>query len=128
MEYLAVEDVMMIHRTETRQTDPIVDFGLLESAVMRPQQSVGGQDAYPGIHLKAAALMHSLARNHPFVDGNKRTAAVAALTFCVINGQLIIMDDSELVALTLDVAEGQLDVPTIAKRLEDRSVEIENPS
>ncbi|MPZ91405.1 MAG: type II toxin-antitoxin system death-on-curing family toxin [Actinobacteria bacterium] len=128
MEYLTVEDVMIIHHAETRQTDPIVDFGLLGSAVMRPQQSVGGQDAYPGVHLKAAALMHSLARNHPFVDGNKRTAAVAALTFCFINGQMIVMDDSELVALTLDVAEGQLDVPTIAKRLEDRSVEIENPS
>jgi len=119
---------MMIHSAETRQTDPIVDFGLLGSAVMRPQQTVGGQDAYPGVHLKAAALMHSLARNHPFVDGNKRTAAVAALTFCLINGQMIRMDDSDLIALTLDVAEGQLDVPTIAKRLEDWSVAIEDPS
>ena len=128
MEYLTVEDVMMIHRAETGQTDPIVDFGLLESAVMRPQQSVGGHEAYSSLHLKTAALMHSLARNHPFFDGNKRVAAVAALTFCFINGQMIVMDDSELVALTLDVAEGQLDVPTIAKRLEDRSVEIENPS
>jgi death-on-curing protein len=105
-----------------------VHFGLLESAVMRPQQSVGGHEAYSSLHLKTAALMHSLARNHPFIDGNKRTAAVAALTFCFINGQMIVMDDSELVALTLDVAEGQLDVPTIAKLLEDRSVEIENPS
>src|SRR5918996_326680 len=100
MEYLTVEDVMMIHQAETGHADP-------------------------SLHLKAAALMHSLARNHPFVDGNKRTAAIAALTFCFINGQMIVMDDSELVALTLDVAEGQLDVPTIAKRLEDRSVEIE---
>lgn len=128
MEYLTVEDVMMIHRAEIGLNHPIVDFGLLESAIMRPQQSVGGQDAYPSVHLKAAALMYSLARNHPFVDGNKRTAAVATLTFCLINGQIIRMGDSDLIALTLDVAEGQLDVPTIAKRLEDRSVAIEDPS
>jgi death on curing protein len=87
VEYLTVADVMMIHCAETGHADPIVDFGRLESAVMRPQQSVGGQEAYPSLHLKAAALMHSLARNHPFVDGNKRTAAISALTFCSSTGR-----------------------------------------
>jgi len=57
--------------------DMLRDFGLLDSAVMRPQASAFGDDAYPTIHEKAAALLHGLARNHPFVDGNKRTAWAA---------------------------------------------------
>jgi len=57
------------------------DFGALEAAVLRPQSSAFGEDAYPTIHEKAAALLHSLARNHPFVDGNKRTALAATTTF-----------------------------------------------
>ena len=54
--------------------DMLRDFGMLDSAVMRPQASAFGDDAYPTIHEKATALLHGLARNHPFVDGNKRTA------------------------------------------------------
>jgi death on curing protein len=62
--------------------DMLRDFGLLESAVLRPQATTFGDDAYPTLHEKAAALLHSLARNHPFVDGNKRTARAATTVFC----------------------------------------------
>ncbi|MQB01340.1 MAG: type II toxin-antitoxin system death-on-curing family toxin [Actinobacteria bacterium] len=86
MRYLSVGDVARIHEQELQEAEPIFDFGLLESAVMRPQQTVGGQDAYPTLHVKAAALMHSLIRNHPFVDGNKRTAVIAVGTFYLLNG------------------------------------------
>ena len=93
------------------------DFGLLESAVMRPQSSAFGDDAYPTIHEKAGALLHALARNHPFVDGNKRTAWAATHVFYLINGYAVIVDDGDVVALVVDVAEGQLDVPNIAATL-----------
>jgi death-on-curing protein len=78
--YLTVSDVVRLSEAEV-EAATLVDFGLLESAVLRPQQTVAGQDAYPDIHAKAAALMHSLIRNHPFVDGNKRTAVLAVAVF-----------------------------------------------
>lgn len=82
--------------------------------MLRPQTSVFGDDAYPTIHDKAAALLHSLARNHPFVDGNKRTAWAAASTFYRINAYTIHVGDGEVIALMVDIAEGQLDVLNIA--------------
>ncbi len=80
MRYLTVGEVIAFNRAEVGG-DALADFGLLESAVLRPQTTIGGLDAYPSVHEKAAALIHSLIRNHPFVDGNKRTAVVATFTF-----------------------------------------------
>ncbi|WP_322857771.1 type II toxin-antitoxin system death-on-curing family toxin [Mycobacterium shigaense] len=97
--------------------DKLRDFGLLDSAVMRPQASAFGEDAYPTIHEKAAALLYGLARNHPFVDANKRTAWAATSVFYQMNGYDIAMDDGAVVALVVDIAEGQLDVPNIAAAL-----------
>jgi death-on-curing protein len=114
--YLTVGDVIAMNEAEVG-AEALADFGLLESAVLRPQTTIGGVDAYASIHEKAAALMHSLIRNHPFVDGNKRTAVVAAFTFYLLNGWEIRTQDSDVVALAVDVAEGQLDVAAIAKRL-----------
>lgn len=116
MLYLTVGDVIAMNEAEVG-AEALADFGLLESAVLRPQTTIGGVDAYASIHEKAAALMHSLIRNHPFVDGNKRTAVVAAFTFYLLNGWEIRTQDSDVVALAVDVAEGQLDVAAIAKRL-----------
>lgn len=76
-----------------------------------------GQDAYRDIHYKAAALMHSLIRNHPFIDGNKRTAVVAVITFYKLNGYQVRAEQDKIVALAVDIAEGQLDVPGIAGAL-----------
>ena len=101
--------------------DMLRDFGLLESAVMRPQMSAFGDDAYPTIHEKSAALLHGLARNHPFVDANKRTAWAATSVFYQINGYVVDLDDGAVVGLVVDVAEGQLDVPTIAALLKVRA-------
>ena len=83
--YLTVDDVCRINEAEVG-SNMLADFGLVESAVLRPQQSVGGQDAYPGLHSKAAAPFHSLANNHAFVDGNKRTAVLALIVFYNLNG------------------------------------------
>ncbi|MDZ7883599.1 MAG: type II toxin-antitoxin system death-on-curing family toxin [Mycobacterium sp.] len=66
--------------------DQVRDFGLVDGAVMRPQASAFGEDAFPTIHEKAAALLHGLARNHPFVTANKRTAWAATALFYMVNG------------------------------------------
>lgn len=111
--YLTTDNVMLLNEHFVGP-DMLRDFGLLESAVMRPQASAFGDDAYPTIHEKGAALLHGLARNHPFIDANKRTAWAATSVFYQINGNLIVLEDGGVVALTVDVAEGQLDVPSIA--------------
>lgn len=122
MRYLSVSDVLLLHRLAvdlSPSEEPIFDFGLLESAVMRPQQTLMGSDAYIDIHHKAAALMHSLCRNHAFADGNKRTALVCVGTFYEINSYQFNADEIDIVALTVDVAEGLLDVAAIAGLLKN---------
>jgi death on curing protein len=101
--------------------DMLRDFGALDAAVMRPQATAFGEDAYPTLHEKAAALLHSLARNHPFVDGNKRSSWAAVAVFYQINGYVIagMVDPGRVVGLVVDVAEGQLDVPAIAAYLKE---------
>jgi len=114
--YLTTNDVLTLNQ-HWIGPDRLRDFGLLESAVLRPQATVFGDDAYPSIHEKAAALLHSLARNHPFVDGNKRTAWAATSVFYRANGYVLRVDDGEVVALVVDIAEGQFDVAAIAGTL-----------
>jgi death on curing protein len=103
------------------------DFGLLDSAATRPQATVLGDDAYPTIHEKAASLLHSLARNHPFIDGNKRTAWASTQVFYMINGYDIVIDDVSIVGLVVDVAEGQLGVQDIAQRVKDWAQPFQTP-
>lgn len=126
MRYLTVAEVVTINEREVGP-DLLADFGLLESAVLRPQTSVGGQDAYPGLHDKAGALLHSLARNHPFLDGNKRTAAIATGVFYALNGHIMTISEGELVALVLDAAEGMVDAAGIAGVLKGHVVPIPEP-
>ena len=124
--YLTTNDVQMLNE-EFVGPDMLRDFGLLESAVMRPQTSAFGDDAYPTIHEKSAALLHSLARNHPFVDGNKRTAWAATSVFYQINGYTVDLDDGAVVGLVVDVAEGQLDVSTTANLLKPWALPVALP-
>jgi death-on-curing protein len=80
------------------------DRGLLESAVARPFQSAFGEDAYPSIHEKAAALFHSLIANHPFSDGNKRTAVLALADFILANGQVPVFSIKQMYDLAIRMA------------------------
>ncbi len=114
MIFLAVEEVLRINE---RLVGPgqLRDRGLLESAVERPKTTIGGEDAYPDVHAKAAALFHSVASNHAFVDGNKRTAVLAVVAFYGFNGYDFDADDTDFVHLAVDVAIGNLDVPAIAE-------------
>lgn len=90
------------------------DAGLLAAAAGRPQVTVFGDDAYPAFEDKAAALLHSLVRNHALVDGNKRLAWSAARVFCLLNGQELTYTVDEAEELMLLAASGQLNVAEIS--------------
>jgi len=99
----------------------IRDFFLLHSAVERPKASFAGRSLYPTIYLKVAALLHSLIRNHPFEDGNKRTALFSAMRFLAKNGYQLSAPEKELVEFTLKVDTQKLDVEQIADWLKKHS-------
>ncbi len=92
----------------------IRDLVLLESATLRPSTSAFGEDAYPTLSEKVASLLHSIARNHPFTDGNKRTATVAAIFMFHINGQRIVWDQAEALNMITEVAENRRDLNDLA--------------
>ncbi len=117
-EYLDLEDLVEIAREAVGKDVVVRDYGLLESALARPRASVFGQDAYPDFHLKAAALLHSLARNHALVDGNKRLAWTACRTFLAINGEWISAPEDERFDFVIRVAIGAVpDLDEIAEHL-----------
>jgi death-on-curing protein len=117
-DYLDLEDLLDIARAAVGGAPEVRDYGLLESALARPRASVFGGDAYPDLHLKAAALLHSLARNHALVDGNKRLAWTACRTFLAINGQSISAPEDDRFEFVIQVAIGALaDLDKIADRL-----------
>jgi death on curing protein len=95
------------------------DHGLLEAALARPQTSVFGSDAYPTIEAKAAALVHSIVRNHALVDGNKRLGLSALLAFLGVNGWRLTMSNDEAYDFIMQIACGELrEVDEIAARLD----------
>jgi death-on-curing protein len=103
-------DSLLHIATRVLKSEPAVrDYGLLESALARPQASAFGQDAYPGLHEKAAALLHSLARNHALVDGNKRLALAATIAFLGVNGIRLTLSNDAAYEFVIAVATGDLD-------------------
>ena len=88
--------------------------GLSAAAAGRPRVTVFGDDAYPTFPDKAAALLHSLVRNHALVDGNKRLAWSATRIFCLLNGQDLTYTVDEAEDMMIGAASGQLEVPEIA--------------
>jgi death-on-curing protein len=117
MIYLDLDDLLHI-ADRVLPTVQVRDAGLLESALARPRATAFGADAYPELPVKAAALLHSLARNHALVDGNKRLALAAVVAFLGINGERLTLTNDEAYDLVVAVASGELDDPdAIAKRL-----------
>lgn len=116
IEYLELDDLLEIAGGVLPDVR-IRDLGLLESAAQRPRTLVFGAEVYARFEEKAAALMHSLARNHPLVDGNKRLAWSATRVFCLMNGRdlVIPVDDAETIVIA--VATGKQDVPDLANEL-----------
>lgn len=109
MIYLTVEDLLRIAERAVGTTPLVRDHGLLASASARPQTTVFGKDAYPTIDEQTAALLHSLARNHALVDGNKRLALAALIAFYGINGRRLVLTNSDAYDLVVGVASGARD-------------------
>jgi death on curing protein len=117
--YLTLPELIYIAERATGGKIAIRDVGLLESAAARPQATAFGFDAYPDLDSKAAALVHSLARNHALADGNKRLALGALIAFYGINGRQLTLTNDAAYELIMQVAAGELDsVGEIAAVLE----------
>lgn len=124
MKYLTVQDVLLLHNLAIDDfggLHGLRDFGLLESAVMRPQATYGGEDLYPTVFLKGAALVHSLLLNHQFVDGNKRTAMFSVMTFMELNGYVFIAEQKDIVNCALWIANKKPEMEEIAVWLEQHT-------
>ncbi len=117
LHFLDLEDLLQL--TRDLGAGPVRDAGLLESAAARPRTSLFGEDAYPAIEMKAAALLHSICKNHALVDGNKRLAWHAATVFLWINGWRVALSQDDAFALVMSVADGSKDMPEIAAALAD---------
>ncbi|MGC5010210.1 type II toxin-antitoxin system death-on-curing family toxin [Streptosporangium sp. DT93] len=106
--HLTLEQVLDLAELAVGATPELRDLGLLDSAVHRPRASMFGQEAYPDLFTKAAALLHSMATNHPFVDGNKRVAWVVTIVFLSWNGTTIDTGDDRAYDFVIAVASGKL--------------------
>jgi death on curing protein len=118
VEFLDLDDVIALAVALLGDPAPIRDVGLLGSAVARPQTTAFGEDAYPDIWTKAAALLHSIVKNHALGDGNKRLGWLTTAVFLEINGiEISRATNDDVYELVIDVAAGQPTIETIAERL-----------
>jgi death on curing protein len=116
--YLTLPELLHVAQRVLGAEPAVRDIGLLESALARPQATAFGADAYPDLNAKAAALLHSLARNHALVDGNKRLALAGVIAFYGVNGVRLTLTNDEAYELVIAVADGTLDdLEDIADRL-----------
>jgi death on curing protein len=115
--YLDLEEVLFVAERVLPEV-MIRDVGLLESALARPKATAFGEDAYPDLFTKAAALLQSITSNQPLVDGNKRLALAVVIAFLGMNGNRLDLTNDQAYELVMAVAGGRLkDVPEIAQRL-----------
>jgi death-on-curing protein len=116
IDYLELADILKLAR-EIIADFRVREIGLLESAAARPKTSVFGEDAYLTFAEKTAALLHSIARNHALIDGNKRLAWSAARLFCLMNDLDINMKQDKAYEMVVGVAAGQIEMDELVKIL-----------
>jgi death-on-curing protein len=124
VEYLTATEVLLLHARLIQRiggSGGVRDMALLESALGRPQATFDGDELYPDLWSKAAALMHSLIRNHPFVDGNKRTSLTATAIFLELNGYHLATSSESVLAFVRRVVRGDMELEEIAIWLEAHS-------
>lgn len=109
MIYLTLPELLHVAERTLGPDYAVRDYGLLEAALARPQATAFGKDAYPDLDTKAAALMHSIARNHALVDGNKRLTLAAVIAFYGLNGRRLTLTNDQAYDLVMSIAAGQLD-------------------
>lgn len=122
--FLDLEQVMRLHASMIERYGGMQgtrDVGLLQSAVAMPQMANGGECLHADVFEMAAAYLYHIVQNHPFLDGNKRTGAAAAIVFLAVNDVWIEADEEGLVELTLSVACGQSGKPEIAEFFRTRA-------
>jgi death-on-curing protein len=107
--YLTLPELLHVAVRALGGEPDVRDYGLLESALARPQATAFGSDAYPGLDAKAAAFLDSLARNHALIDGNGQLALAATIAFYGVNGRRLTLTNDEAYELVMAVAEGKLD-------------------
>lgn len=118
MIYLDLEDLLRIAGRVVEGDVQVRDAGLLESAAHRPRTTVFGTDAYPTLHEKAAALLHSVVCNHALVDGNKRLGLAALIAFLGLNGWRLTFTNDEAYELVMAIASGErVEVRAISEEL-----------
>ena len=118
MIYLSYAELMYVAERAMGKTPVVRDAGLLEAAAARPRTTVFGEDAYPTLEEKAAALAHSIARNHALVDGNKRLTLGALIAFLGVNGRRLTLTNDDAYDLIIAIATGQLaEVSDIAEHI-----------
>lgn len=122
MIYLSYAELMYVAERAMGETPVVRDAGLLEAAAARPRIAVFGEDAYPALEKKAAALAQSIARNHALVDGNKRLTLGALLAFLGVNGRRLTLTNDDAYDLIIAIATSELvDVSDIADRIRAHS-------
>ena len=124
-DFLTLEEVLEIHDDQINRyggASGIRDFGLLESALAQPQTIFGGSFLHTDLFEMAAAYFFHIIQNHPFMDGNKRVGAVAALVFLEMNNKTVIMTNDELESQVLSVAQGLTDKTESAKFFREHEV------
>src|SRR3984893_12152285 len=109
MIYLSLAELLHVAERTLGPDYAVRDYGLLEAALARPQATAFGKDAYPSLDAKAAALLHSLARNHALIDGNQRLALAAGIAFSGLNGRHLTFTNDQAYDLVMKVAAGELD-------------------
>lgn len=122
--HLTLEEVLYLHDRIIKRTGGragIRELTLLESAIHRPATTFGGEDLYPDLWAKAAALVHSLVKNHPFTDGNKRTAYAAGARFLFINGYTLRAPQQTVIGFLLDVEAKKIFLDMIAAWMKKHS-------
>lgn len=125
MIFLELDDLLAIASEVLEFEAPVLirvtDLGLADSAVSRPQASFGGEEFYPTIHEKAATLLFGIARNHAFIDGNKRIAVLATLQFLNLNGRDLDLEPAEAAYKTIaGVAAGTVTLEALTGWIADR--------
>ncbi|MFL6145808.1 MAG: type II toxin-antitoxin system death-on-curing family toxin [Labedaea sp.] len=116
--YLDASDLLVLAAAVTGGDLVVRDLGLLDSAAHRPRATVLGVEAYDTLWLKAAALLDSIVRTRPLVEGNWRLGWVAAVTLCDMNGWWIDADEDDALEIVREVGRGTIDVPAMAEHLE----------
>lgn len=129
MRYLTIDEIFAMHDRAIREyggSPELMNLGHLEATLAAPRQAMFGEELYPDVLSKAAILFYLLIKNHPFLDGNKRTAFLALMRFLNINGYTLNATNDELYQFTIDVASSVLIKEEVEVWIRDKSIQLQS--